>query len=105
VVLHSKKYFKNANKFVPDRWLPLDQRPSEYATDHLEASQPFNVGPTGCIGKPLAWAEMRIIIAKLIWRYRLSMTKGKPFTWEALRKMMIVEKDPLWLTLEQRKLS
>jgi cytochrome P450 len=90
---------------VPDRWLPLEQRPSEYAADHLAASQPFNVGPTGCIGKPLAWAEMRVLVSKVIWRYKLSMTDGNAFTWESLRKMMIVEKDPLWLQLERREVS
>ena len=47
--------------------------------------------------------EMRVLISKVIWRYKLSMDKSKPFTWKALRKMMIVEKDPLWLTLELRE--
>jgi hypothetical protein len=45
---------------------------------------------------------MRVLVAKVIWRYKLSMTDGNAFTWESLRKMMIVEKDPLWLTLERR---
>ncbi|PVH96121.1 putative RNA polymerase II mediator complex component Srb8 [Periconia macrospinosa] len=103
VVLHSEKYFKNANQFIPERWLPLDQRPEAYRADHLGASQPFNVGPTGCIGKPLAWAEMRVIVAKVIWKYHLSMANDSSFSWAALRKMMIVEKDPLWLKVVRRE--
>jgi cytochrome P450 len=103
VILLSEKYFRNAYKYAPERWLPLDQRPSEYMEGHLDASQPFSVGPTGCIGKPLALAEMRVLIVKVICRYILSTTKDKPFTWEALRKMMIVEKNPLWLILERRE--
>ncbi|KAF2109486.1 cytochrome P450 [Lophiotrema nucula] len=66
VVLHSEKYFKHAWDFVPERWLPEGQRPEQYASDRLSASQPFNFGPTNCIGKPLAWAKMRVLIARVV---------------------------------------
>ncbi|KAF2864896.1 cytochrome P450 [Massariosphaeria phaeospora] len=66
VVFHSSTYFHKAWDYVPERWLPADQRPKEHAADRLAACQPFNVGPTNCIGKPLAWAEMRLLVAKII---------------------------------------
>ncbi|KAF2451159.1 putative RNA polymerase II mediator complex component Srb8 [Karstenula rhodostoma CBS 690.94] len=102
VLLHSEEYFKNAWSFSPERWLSSEKRPKEYANDNLSASQPFSVGPTGCIGKPLALAEMKIMVAKLLWNFRLSMIKEKPFRWEDLKMMMVVEKGPLWLALEKR---
>jgi cytochrome P450 len=101
-LLHSEKYFKDAWTFAPERWLSIEKCPEKYATDNLSASQPFSVGPTGCIGKPLALAEMRIVVAKLLWSFRLSMTKERPFKWEDLKMMMVVEKGPLWLALEKR---
>ncbi|KAF1969947.1 putative RNA polymerase II mediator complex component Srb8 [Bimuria novae-zelandiae CBS 107.79] len=103
VILHSEGYFKDAWTFAPERWLPIEQRPERYAHDNLATSQPFSIGPTGCIGKPLAWAEMRIFIAKMLWHFNLSMTEERPFKWENLRMMMVVEKRPLWLALEKRE--
>jgi cytochrome P450 len=101
-VFHSERYFKRAWDFVPERWLPLEQRPKEFANDVLSASQPFNVGPTGCIGKPLAWAEMRLLVAKVIWSFDISMIENKPFNWDLLKMMILVEKVPLWLRLQRR---
>ncbi|KAL5379312.1 hypothetical protein DPSP01_008584 [Paraphaeosphaeria sporulosa] len=103
VLIHSEKYFKNAWTFAPERWLPNEKRPEEFANDNLSASQPFSVGPTGCIGKPLALAEMKVMLAKLLWNFRLSMVEDKPFKWEDLKMMMVVEKGPLWLALEKRQ--
>lgn len=61
------------------------------------------MGPTACIGKPLAWAEMRVLVAKVVWRYRLEMVEESGFRWEKLRKMMVVEKEPLWVRIVGRE--
>ena len=90
-MFRSNKYFNRAQDFVLERWLPVSQRPAEFANDRLQACQPFNVGPTGCIGKPLAWAEMRLLIAKMIWSFQISTSEDHPFSWESLQKMMVVE--------------
>lgn len=102
VILHSEKYFQDAWTFAPERWLSAELRPDKYANDVLFASQLFSFRPTGCIGQSLAWAEMRILLAKLIQRFQFSMTIEKPFRWETVRMMMVVEKGPLWLKLEER---
>lgn len=52
--------------------------------------------------RPLAWAEMRLVVARIIWKYILSMTDAKCFCWEDLGHMMVVEKEPLWLTMGER---
>ncbi|KAF2710683.1 putative RNA polymerase II mediator complex component Srb8 [Pleomassaria siparia CBS 279.74] len=102
VVLHSERYFKRSWDFIPERWLPLKDRPKDHVNDCLSASQPFNLGPTSCIGKPLAWAEIRLVVAKVIWCFNVSMTEGRPFNWDTLKMMMVVEKEPLWLRLQRR---
>lgn len=38
--------------------------------------QPFSFGPRNCLGKNLARAEMRLIMAKLLWRFDLELVQG-----------------------------
>lgn len=52
---------------MPERWLP--DEPEGQWGDKFETSLPFHSGPRGCLGKNLAYLEMRFIIAKLLWRY------------------------------------
>lgn len=63
----NSNYFHDASSFVPKRWLPkvLKVPSSPFSKDRREAVQPFSVGPYSCIGQHLAWAEMRLILAKL----------------------------------------
>ncbi|KAF2209337.1 hypothetical protein CERZMDRAFT_114022 [Cercospora zeae-maydis SCOH1-5] len=69
---HSEDNFKDAESFVPERWLD-DERSSAYAGDKRAALQPFSFGPRNCLGKNLALAEMRLIVAKLIWTFDLEL--------------------------------
>ncbi|KAM3415335.1 hypothetical protein BST61_g8864 [Cercospora zeina] len=69
---HSEENFKDAEKFVPERWLD-DERSAPYAEDKKAALQPFSFGPRNCLGKNLALAEMRLIAAKLIWTFDLEL--------------------------------
>lgn len=43
------------------------------------------------------------MVAKLLWNFQLSMLENRPFIWEDLKMMMVVEKEPLWLALEKRQ--
>ncbi|CAG8902802.1 unnamed protein product [Penicillium egyptiacum] len=66
---HSSRNFKNPDAFVPERWLGE----KEYADDKRSAAQPFSYGPRGCLGRNLAHAELRIIVAKMIWSFDLDL--------------------------------
>ncbi|KAH6895742.1 cytochrome P450 [Thelonectria olida] len=66
---HSMENFHRADEFVPERWLV----PDGAAGDIREAFQPFSVGPRSCLGKNLAKAEMRMILARLLWRFDLDL--------------------------------
>ncbi|KAF5853311.1 hypothetical protein GGP41_001894 [Bipolaris sorokiniana] len=67
---YSSKNFKDPNDFVPERWLPG----TGYDTDRKDVLQPFSFGPRNCIGKNLAYHEMRIIAAMLLWNYDLELS-------------------------------
>ncbi|KAL2266034.1 hypothetical protein VTJ83DRAFT_5386 [Remersonia thermophila] len=64
--------FHNPDEFVPERWI-ADERDAAYENDNRAVSQPFSVGPRNCLGKNLAYAEMRLILAKVLWHFDLEL--------------------------------
>ncbi|KAK9440015.1 Cytochrome P450 CYP65BH1 [Metarhizium brunneum] len=104
-ILHtSARYFEAPHEFHPERWLPADQRPGQFASDNHAASRPFSVGPTGCAGKGLAWAELRLIIARLVWAFDMSVDSDHALDWTKWKARIVVEKGPQFLRLKQRPL-
>lgn len=63
----SSSNFSDPFVFNPDRWLDAGD------ADVLDATQPFSLGPRGCIGRSLAWVELRTTLAKLHYTYDLQM--------------------------------
>ncbi|KAI0392849.1 putative cytochrome P450 monooxygenase [Xylariaceae sp. FL0594] len=57
------------SKYAPERWLGAPR----YQTDQLDAMQAFSVGPRNCLGRNLAYAEMRLILAKVIYNFDMSL--------------------------------
>ena len=87
--------FRDSESFVPERWLG-DVR---YAGDRREASQPFNIGPRGCIGRNLAYAEMRIILARVLFEFDLELMESSNSWLEDLKNFTLWQKDPLMVRL------
>ncbi|KAI0146377.1 cytochrome P450 [Xylariaceae sp. FL1272] len=61
--------FKNPLSFDPERWLQNDKMAED--RDDLDASQPFLLGARVCLGKSLAWMEMRTTLAKVVFTFDL----------------------------------
>ena len=90
-VTHNPANFTNPCTFSPERWLGGN------STDNLEASQPFLLGTRGCMGRNLAWIELRILITKLIWLFDFELVPGQS-GWEGSNKCFILwEKPDLWV--------
>ncbi|VUC36388.1 unnamed protein product [Clonostachys rosea] len=68
---HSDRNFRDPQQFVPERWLPNGD--PKYKSDAKSVLNPFSIGPRNCIGKNLAYAEMRLILARLLWRFDLEL--------------------------------
>ncbi|KAL6855679.1 cytochrome P450 [Trichoderma novae-zelandiae] len=66
---HLAKNFTLPDSFIPERWLG-DAR---FSSDPKDVVQPFSYGPRNCIGKNLAYAEMRLILAKIMWNFDLAL--------------------------------
>ncbi|KAL4887832.1 cytochrome P450 [Aspergillus ambiguus] len=65
----SASNFKNPNSFIPERFMG----DPEYESDNRSALQPFSMGPRNCLGRNLAYAEMRLILARMIWNFDMEI--------------------------------
>lgn len=101
-IAHNPDYFNRHSEFIPERWLPIDLRSEEFHHDVLDSQYPFGTGPRSCPGKLLAWTELRITLAMLLFRFDVDVVPGKRLRWEDLRTFFVVEKEPVYLTVEPR---
>ena len=88
--------FHRPNEFLPQRWLG----DVEFADDDQAVLQPFAVGPRNCIGRNLAYAEMRLILAKVLFHFDLELDEGKTGQWMDQKVYLLWEKNPLWAKLK-----
>lgn len=95
--------FHNATTFAPERWLPeATHSDSPYANDQRQAVQVFSTGPRVCMGRNLAWAELRLVLTRLLWAFDLEAA-GQVLRWDELRTFLLVEKKPLEIRIRERK--
>lgn len=87
--------FRDPESFIPERWLG----DVSYAEDGRVASQPFNIGPRGCIRRNPAYVEMRIILARVLFEFDLELTESSKSGLEDLKKLTLWQKDPLMVRL------
>ncbi|KAH7065480.1 cytochrome P450 [Macrophomina phaseolina] len=91
--------FTKPLEFHPERHLG-DPR---FAADKLEAFQPFHVGPRACLGRNLAYAEMRIILARVIYNFDMKLAEGSEHWIDNQKVYFLWEKGPLYVHLTQVK--
>ncbi|KAL8819036.1 MAG: hypothetical protein Q9191_007818 [Dirinaria sp. TL-2023a] len=67
--------FARPQTFAPERWLENDVD-AVYRNDRKEALQPFSLGAHNCPGRGIAYLEMRLILARLLWNFDLERVPG-----------------------------
>lgn len=87
-VHHNPAYYPRPFTYVPERWLAGSERKEEQAVATTVSDRdvalaqsafcPFSIGPRGCIGKGLAYAEMMTAIARTLYLYDLRRAVGVP---------------------------
>ncbi|KAF7194933.1 Cytochrome P450 monooxygenase [Pseudocercospora fuligena] len=72
---HLDRNFTRPIEFRPERWVARDDVDwtDDFATDQLDASQPFLLGPRQCLGLHLAWFEIRITIVYIICHFDFAL--------------------------------
>ncbi|KAJ5242924.1 uncharacterized protein N7469_001251 [Penicillium citrinum] len=68
---HSESNFTRPAEFLPERWLGVD---AQFNKDAKDVFQPFSVGPQSCIGKKFAFDNMKLILARTLWRFDIEIS-------------------------------
>ncbi|KAH4902845.1 hypothetical protein HBI80_129350 [Parastagonospora nodorum] len=75
---HNPACFPRPFNYLPERWLadpsanPLHDR----LPDAQAAFNPFSIGPRGCIGKGLAYVELTVTIARVLYLFDMRLAPG-----------------------------
>ncbi|KAK5689472.1 hypothetical protein LTR17_026247 [Elasticomyces elasticus] len=90
--------FESPREFRPERF--LEQQDTK---DNLAVFQPFLVGRHQCIGQKFAWAEMRLILARLLYTFDVSWAKPPAINdWGQQQTFIFWQKEPLEIRLTLR---
>ncbi|KAF1995072.1 cytochrome P450 [Amniculicola lignicola CBS 123094] len=76
---HNPDYYPKPFDYIPERWLSdsnANPFPDMLTIAH-SAFCPFSIGPRGCIGKGLAYVELTITIARVLFLFDLRLAPGK----------------------------
>ena len=68
-IFHDERIFRQAEDFVPERWLASDSLWTDHLADANHAFHPFSIGSRKCVGQNMAYAELTVALAKLVWHF------------------------------------
>lgn len=119
----SSRNFKDSDEFHPERWLGDE----EFEGDKRSACNPFSVGARNCIGKryvcplgerqavlfesgkgvaddsSLALAEIRMVIARMVWNFDMELPEESAGWLEKQKMYTTWQKNEMKLKLVSRK--
>ncbi len=72
--------YDQPSRFNPDRWLDINPSAYEYL--------PFGAGPRMCLGGPLALAEMKVILPKIVERFSLEAVEEEEISGKIISTML-----------------
>ncbi|KAL1898233.1 hypothetical protein Sste5346_003639 [Sporothrix stenoceras] len=101
-MFRNPRNFALPDTFAPERWLTGADADPRFRNDKHDAFQPFSYGPRNCIGRYLALAEMRTILARIVFNFDLAIQPGNE-RWAADQKAYAFwEKPPLMMAVTER---
>lgn len=96
--------FHKSLSFLPERFLPPNMRPKEFDSDNRSTQHPFSLGPRRCVGKLLAMAQLRIVLAKVVWHFDIEMPEHKvALDWLSQKIYSVVQKEAVEVRLKPRR--
>lgn len=97
--------------------LPTTTKRLSVSTSHLSSylrsflqtligceKDPFSFGIRDCLGKNLAYSELRVAIARLLFRFDYELAPGQEDWMDKSRVLVVWEKGPLKVKLTERDL-
>ncbi len=75
---HSEECFADPFIFRPERWIVNSEQgvSAESVAAARAAFCPFSLGSRGCIGKPMAYAELSIALGRVFYLYDVKLKEG-----------------------------
>ncbi|KAK0613301.1 isotrichodermin C-15 hydroxylase [Immersiella caudata] len=96
---HSSAHWAEPFTFQPERFLHRlgeGEKPAGGKGDNFDALRPFQHGPRDCIGRNLAHAEMRLILARLLFHFDIAPQEVGGEDWAEKQKAYFLRsKTPL----------
>ncbi|XP_061571891.1 LOW QUALITY PROTEIN: sterol 26-hydroxylase, mitochondrial [Cololabis saira] len=96
---HDEAEFRNAEAFVPERWLRVEapscrrgRATPGFYQHHPYSFIPFGVGVRACVGKRLAELEMYFVLSRLMQHYQVEPEAGAPTVQPKTRTLLIPSK-------------
>jgi cytochrome P450 len=69
---YNPNHYPDPYRFQPERWILGEVDASEASVATAESAFfAFSFGSRNCVGKNMAWLEMRLVLAKALWRYEI----------------------------------
>ena len=63
--------------YNPSRWIAGELNVTSTTLEALHSVfNPFSIGPRGCIGKSMAYMELMLTLARLLWGYDMKLATG-----------------------------
>jgi cytochrome P450 len=101
---HNVENFPDASTYRPERWIVTEEAgvTAEDVAAARMAFVPFSLGSRGCVGKPMAYAEISMALASVFWRFdvrlKRSDTTGEGNNGEfMLADVFVGERDGPWV--------
>ncbi|TGJ85497.1 hypothetical protein E0Z10_g3257 [Xylaria hypoxylon] len=91
-------HFHLADEYRPERWL----NDPKFKNDSLDLVQPFIQGVNVCIGRGLAWMEMRVILGKMLWNFDWTIDAKDREPFEKAKAWHVWMKNPVQIKLLPR---
>jgi len=89
--------FYKPERYIPDRWITKKQPHNE------KAFTPFGFGATSCIGKNLAFMEMRIVLAQFVLKFNFDIEPGDVQEFrQSIRDQFVVSMGSLYMNVIAR---
>ncbi|KAH7051097.1 cytochrome P450 [Macrophomina phaseolina] len=73
---HNPEYFTSPFSYLPERWLEADDASTLESVERAKtAFYPFSLGPRSCVGKALAYHELTLALAHILYKFRFSRAR------------------------------
>jgi cytochrome P450 len=75
---HTPEYFPDPWSFKPERWIESDNVSKDSIAHLRKAFTPFGIGARQCAGKFLAYVQLKLTLAHLLWKFDMRLAPDEP---------------------------